>query len=151
RSWSERLHVGGAKALLRRRAERHLAHRHQGEPTHELGRALRLRVEGLDVLERVAEEVEPHRARPPGRVEIENAAAHRVLAGLHDDAGALVSGEIEAFDELVAVDALAGGDVPKRRANEMARGNALQNGVDGGEDERWTSARAGHQPRQRGD
>ena len=85
------------------------------------------------MLQRVAEEIEAHGARAPRREEIEDAAAHGVLAGLHDGAGALEAGEVEPLDQLVHVEALAGGDVLQGAADELARGEALQDGVDGGQ------------------
>ena len=82
RGRAERLQVVAAKALLGLLAERHLADRHQGELLHDLARALRLGIEGLDVLQRVAEEVEAHGRQPPRREQVEDAAAHGVFARL---------------------------------------------------------------------
>ena len=146
---TERGNVGGAKALLGLFAEGNLADRHQGELLDELARALRLGIERPDVLERVAEEVEPHRTRASRRIEIDNAAAHGIFAGLHDDAGALVARQIEARDQLAHVDALAGGDVLQRTSDKFARRNALQYGIDRGDEDVGAPHGTGHQPRQR--
>ena len=58
-------------------------------------RALRLGIEGADRLQRVAEEVEPHRIADAGRIEIDDAAAHRVVARLAHRRGAVVAVELE--------------------------------------------------------
>ncbi len=105
---AEQLDVARAEQLLGLLAERDLAHRHQGELLHRLGRALRLHVEGLDGLQRVAEEVEAYRAGAPRRIKIEDAAAHGVLALLHDGAAARVAHQREALRQVRHVDALAG-------------------------------------------
>ena len=63
---AEQLDVAAAEQALRRLAERDLADRHQRELLHGPQRALRLGVEGLDVLERVAEEVEAAPGCAPG-------------------------------------------------------------------------------------
>ena len=148
---AEGLDVGAAEALLGDLAEGHLAHGHQGEALNDLARALRVGIEGLDVLQRVAEEVEPHGARAPRREEVEDAAAHGILAGLHDGAGALVAGEREPLGQLVHVEALAGGDVFQRAADEIARGQALQDGVDGGQHDGRALAGGGREAGERGD
>ena len=54
---AEQLDVAGAKQLLGLGAEGDLADRHQGELLYRLRRALRRHVEGLDRLQRVAEEI----------------------------------------------------------------------------------------------
>ena len=146
RGRAERLQVFAAKALLRLAAERHLADRHQGEPLHDLAGALRLGIEGLDVLQRVAEEVEAHGRQAPRREQVEDAAADGEFAGFHDGAGALEAGEAQALDQLVHVDALAGRDGLERAADELARRQALQDGVDGGEDDGRPLARDRRQP-----
>jgi hypothetical protein len=141
--------IAAPKQLFGRRPEGHLAHRHQGEPLHDLGRALGLRIERLDVLQRVAEKIEPHRTGAPGRINVEDAAAHGVLAGFHDGAGALEAREIEAPDQLLHVEALARRDILERTANEVARRQALQHCVDGGDEHRWPLMRGRAQAGQR--
>ena len=79
----------------------------------------------------------------PGGIKVENAAAHGVLAGLHDRAGALETGKVEPLDQLVPVDALAGRDVLERPADELARRQPLQNRVDRGEHDRGPLVRGG--------
>ena len=62
--------------------QHHLAHRHQIQLLHRRGGALALRIKGTHGLQRVAEEVEADRGFRTRREEIENAAAHRIFAGL---------------------------------------------------------------------
>ena len=61
----------------------HLAGGIDGQPLQLPGRALRVRIEGPDRFQRVAEEIEPDRLRGARREEVDDAAAHRVFAGLH--------------------------------------------------------------------
>ncbi len=148
---AESLDIAAAEALLGLAAERHLAHRHQRQLLHDLARALRLGIEGLDVLERVAEEIEAHGTGAAGRKEIEDAAAHRVFAGLHDGAGALEAGEVEPLHELGHVEALARRDVLQGAADELAGWKPLQDGVDGGQHHGRPLARGGSEAGHGGD
>ena len=127
---AKQLHVAAAEELLRLLAECDLAHRQQRELLHGLRRALRLHLEGLDRLQRIAEEIEAHRRRTAWREEIEDAAAHREFAGLHDGAAALVAHEAEPLRELAHIDALARRDRLDRPLQECARRHALQDGID---------------------
>ena len=146
---AELLDVAAAEQLLAGLAQRHLADRHQGQALHELAGALGLGIEGLHLLQRVAEEIEAHRRRAAGRVEIEDAAAHRVFAGLHDRAAAREARQIETPGQLAHVEPLARRDGFQRAADELARRHALQDGVDGGEDDGGVLAGGGGEPRQR--
>ena len=148
---AEHLDVAAPEALLGIGPEGRLADRHQGQLLHDLRRALRFRIERLHLLQRVAEEVEAHRGDAAGRKHVDDAAAHRILAGLHDGAGALEAGQAQPLHQPVHVHALAGGDGLQRLADELARRHALQDGVDRGQHDGRIGARARHQPRQRGD
>ena len=64
-------------------------------------RALRDGIELPDAFERVAEEIEPDGARVPRREKVENAAAHRIFARLHDGARAIETRRIEPLDDLI--------------------------------------------------
>ena len=130
---AEQLDVARAEQLLGLGTEGDLADRHQGELLHRLGRALRRHVEGFDRLQRVAEEVEAHGARAPGRIEVENAAAHGVLALLHDGARARVAHEGETLRQARHVDALARRHRLDGALDEALRGNALHDRIDGGQ------------------
>ena len=58
-------------------------------------RALGLGIEGADRFQRVAEEIEPHRLVHARRIKVEDAAAHRVFAGLAHRRGAVVAVEFQ--------------------------------------------------------
>ncbi len=148
---AEQLDVAAPEKRGRRLAEGDLRHRHQHELAHRLRRALRVGVERLDALDRVAEEIEPHGVETPRRKEVEDAAAHRVLAGLHDGPGARIAGMAEALDQPVHVGALAGGQRLDARLEKCARGHLLEHGVDGREHDRGLPAPAEREPRQRRD
>ena len=60
-----------------------------------VGGALGLRIEAADRFQRVAEEIEPHRLGHAGREQIDDAAAHRVVAGLAHGRGAVEAVELE--------------------------------------------------------
>ncbi len=147
---AEQLDIALPEQRRRSLAERHFGDRHQHQLLHELHRALGLRVERLDAFQRVTEEIQPHGICPPRRKEIENAAAHGVLALLHHGPGARVAGKREALRQLPHVDALAGRQRPHRLANERARRNTLQHGVDRRQNDHRLLARADGEPRQRG-
>ena len=65
--------------------------RHQIERAHVEQRALGFGIESADRFQRVAEKVEPHGLIEPGRKQIEDAAAHRIFAGLAHRRGAVVA------------------------------------------------------------
>ncbi len=145
---TELFDVAAAEHLLAGLAQGHLGDRHQGEALHELAGTLRFRVEGLHLLQRVAEKVEADRRRAARRVEVENAAAHGVFAGLHHRAAAREARQIETPDQLAHVEPLARRHGLQRAADELARRRALQDGVDGGEDDGGVFAAGGRQTRQ---
>ncbi len=148
---AEHLHIARAKERRRRLAERDLGDGHQHELAQGLRGALRVGVEGLDALDRVAEEIEAHRARASGREEIEDAAAHRVLAGLHDRPGADIAREAKPVHEPVHVGALTGRNTLDGATNEGARRDALQSRVHGREHDHRLGARAERETRERRD
>ena len=80
------------------------------------GRALRFGIEGADRFQRVAEEIEPHRLRHAGREEIEDAAAHRIFAGVAHGRGARETIGLEPLHEPVHVD-----DIARRRGKRVRR------------------------------
>ena len=118
------LHAGGAAALAHRFVEHvvgrggaegrdiagaeqpdgvggelELGHRHEIERAQLVGGALRLRIEAADRFQRVAEEVEPHRLVHAGREQIDDAAAHRIVAGLAHGRGAVEAVELEPLGD----------------------------------------------------
>ncbi len=88
---AELLAVALAETMDRRVVEQHLADRAQHHFTLAAGRALAQRVEAAHAFERVAEEIEAQRLGRPRRVEIDDPAAHRELAGLAHRVGADVA------------------------------------------------------------
>src|SRR5690606_33961188 len=104
------------------------AHGHEHEALHDLAGALGFRIEGLDALDGVAEEVQADGRGAARWIEIDEAAAYRELAGLHDRARAHVAGARQTLDEPRAIDALAGRHGAQRPAQKVARGDALENG-----------------------
>ena len=71
-------------------------------------------------LERIAEKIEPHRLRHSRREKIENAAAHRIFAGVAHGRGAGKAIGLEPFHQSVHVDHIAG------RCGKRVAGNLLQ-------------------------
>ena len=79
---AEGRHITGTKQPDGVGGELEFRHRHQIERAQFLGRALGFRVEAADRLQRIAEEIEPHRVGHAGREQIDDAATHRIIAGL---------------------------------------------------------------------
>ncbi len=77
-------------------------------------RALGLGIEAADAFQRVAEEIEPHRAERARREQVEDAAAHRIFAGLHHRAGAVEARCFEALRHVVHAGLGAGGESHRR-------------------------------------
>ena len=127
--------VARAETPDRRFVERKLARRNESQAIDGLVGALRFGVELLDVLERVAEEVEPQGAGAARREDVDDAASDGVLAVLDDGAGAREARAVEEAAELSHVDALLRGKRLQRALDEDARGYALQDGIDGGDDD----------------
>ena len=101
--------VGGVLRSSWKQIERQEAHGRQ-----RVLRALRLRLEPADRLDRVTEEVEPHRRLLAGREEIEDAAAHREVADLIDEIGTAEPVARQMGHELVHRVVLAGLDLAHR-------------------------------------
>ena len=82
---TEQLHVALAEGAAHVRRERKLAHRQEFDGIQSRRRALRVRIEGSDRFQGVAEEIESD-GLSSRRIKVENAAAHRVLPGIGDRA-----------------------------------------------------------------
>ena len=150
RGGAEFLHIAGAEAADGFGDELEFGDRHQVEGTQGAFAPLRLRVEGADGLYGVAEKVEAHRHVEARRIEIENAAADRVLARLAHGGGAAEAVELEPFDNARHADDIARRHRERVRRGEVARRKTLQRGVDRGQQHRRLIA-AFHpcKPRQR--
>src|ERR671937_3284167 len=79
---SECRHIAKAEAPDRFAGKLEFSDRHQIERAQLIGRALAFGVEAADRLQRVAEKIESYRLRHARRVEVDDAAAHRIVAGL---------------------------------------------------------------------
>ena len=143
--------IAGAEAPDGFGDELEFRHRHQIEPAQLRFADLRLRVEAADRLQRVAEKIETNRHVHAGRIKIENAAAHRVFAGLAHGRGAGEAVKLQPFDDARHADDIAGRDRQRMCCHELARRHALQRGVDGRKQHRrLVAAFDARQPRQRG-
>ena len=122
--------VSAAETADRLARQLHLAHRHEVEALELAGGALRLRVEGADRLQRVAEEVEADRLRQRRREQVDDAAAHGVFAGVAHGGVAREPVDFQPFDQLVYVDGVArrGGERVLRHASQ--RRHLLENRPD---------------------
>src|SRR5262245_43151249 len=74
-------YVAGTKPTDGFRDKLEFGHRHQIEPAQLLFAALGFGIESTNCLKRIAEKIEPHRHIHAWWIKIENAAAHRILAG----------------------------------------------------------------------
>ena len=95
RGGAEGRDIAGAEQPDGLGGELELGHRHQIERAQFGNGALGLRIEAADRFQRVAEEIEPHRLVHAGREQIDDAAAHRVIAGLAHGRGAGKAVELE--------------------------------------------------------
>ena len=101
--------VAGAKLPDRFRRQLELRHGHEVEIAQIFGGALRFRIEGADRFQRVAEEIEPHRRVHAGGEQIDDAAAHRVIAGLAHGRRAIKAVELQPLHDPRHREEIAGG------------------------------------------
>jgi hypothetical protein len=139
---AELLAVARAEALNRRIVEQDFADRAQHERIERPSRALRQRVEAAQAFERVAEEIEADRLRRAGGKEIDDAAAHRELAGLAHRIGAHVAVVAEKALQPVERDAPARPQRQHPPVEQFARRHPLDERVDRGQDDEWSPFRA---------
>ena len=144
RGAAERFAVARAEARDAVLGEQGLGRRQQGEALGLVGRALVGGIEAADALDLVAEEVEPEAGRLAGREQVDQRAADRIFAGLGDRIGALVAERVQLADQLLAVDALTGGDAAGQLADAERGQQALGGGV-GGRDEKLRAGSLGLQ------
>src|ERR1700734_4079226 len=83
------------------------AHRHEIKRAQLRGRALRLRIEGADRFERIAEEIKPDRRCRARRIEVEDAAARGVIADVAHGARARIAVRLEPVREVFHPHAVA--------------------------------------------
>ncbi len=130
---AERRHIAGAEGADRVARELEFGHRHEIERAQLGTGALRLRIEAADGFQRVAEKIEPHRLAHAGREQVENAAAHCVIAWLAHRRGAIEAVEIEPLHDAGHRQEISGRGGERLPRHDLARRHALQDGVDGGE------------------
>ena len=133
---AEGLHIAGAEAADGLGGELELRDRHEVERAQLVGAALGLGIEGADRFQRVAEEIEPHRIGHAGRKQVDDAAAHRIFAGLAHRRGAHVAVELEPAHDAVHGEHVAGRGRQRLAGDERPGGHALDDGIDGGEQHR---------------
>src|SRR5689334_20041583 len=88
---SEHLAVAAAEALDAVLVEQRFGGGEEHEMIDRTGGALIIGVEAAQSLDLVAEEIEPQRAGFAGGEEIDDAAAHRIFAGVMDGVGAHIA------------------------------------------------------------
>ncbi len=128
--------VTGAEQPDGVRGELELGHGHEIERAQVGVGALAFRIKTADRFQGVAEEIEPHRVAHAGREQVEDAAAHRVVAGLAHRRGA-----VEAVQFKPLGDAAHRQHVARRRrqrllADDGARRHPLQDRIHRGEQHR---------------
>ena len=89
-------------------------------------------VEGADRFKRIAEEIEAD-GTGAWRIEVEDAAPHRILAGIGDGAGAAIADMLKPLDQISHAYRVARCEALHRCGEEVVRRHALQHGVDCGE------------------
>ena len=109
--------------------------RHQVERAHVEQRALGFGIEGADRFQTVAKKIETHGLIEPGRKQIEDAAAHRIFAGLAHGGGAAVAVVLQPRHDPVHRHDMAGRDRQRLRCDRFTRRHPLHDGVDRGQDD----------------
>jgi hypothetical protein len=135
RGRAERVEIPFAERLDARVVEQDLVDRQQGEALRRLDGALGGGVEAADGLDLVAEEVEAERVGVARGEQVEQPAAHSVFARLEHRVGADISVGAEHRRELVAVDPASRLDLGGQLADPRRGEGALEDGVDGGDEE----------------
>ena len=114
--------------------------------------ALRVGIEGPDRFQRIAEEIESDRIAA-GRIEIEDAAAHGILTGIGDGAGAHIAGDLQALDQRLHGQHIAQLKLEARGGDKVARRHLLQQRIEGGQHDKRldVACRAAGERGKRGD
>jgi hypothetical protein len=149
RGGAEGFHITAAEALDGLGGQLEFRHRHQVKRAQRILAALRFRIEGADRFQCVAKKIEPHRHVHARREQINDTAAHRVIAGLAHGRGADKAVELQPACDSVHVEQVAGrGDKRLLRQHVLGR-DAQQRCVDSGEqDRRPLMALFARQPRE---
>jgi hypothetical protein len=142
--------VAGAKQANGVRGELKFGHRDEIEGAQLRGGALAFRIKTADRFQRVAEEIEPHRFGHAGREQVDDAAAHRVVAGLAHRRGAVEAVELEPLGDAGHRQHVAGRGGERLPGDDLACRHALQDRVHRGEQHsRAFAAVYAREPRER--
>ena len=148
---AERFDMAQTETLDGFGCELELGDRHEVEGAKLVGGALTLRIEAADRLQRVAEEIEPYRLGHARCEKIDDAAAHRILAGLAHGRRAREAVELQPAADSAHGEHMARRNRERLPGDEISRRHALKHGIYGGEkDGRAVMALDTRQPRQRG-
>ena len=107
---------------------RELARGEQIDTVHSVRRALAVGVEDPEALDLVVEQVDAQRPGGTHRVQIEQRAAHRVLAVLHHLADARITSLVQTLAERVDVQAIASRDPESMAVDEAAGSDPAHRG-----------------------
>ncbi len=133
RGCAERRDIALAEALDSLGRELELGDGHEVERAQLVGGALAFRIEAADRLECIAEEIEPDRLAHARRIEVDDAAAHGIVAGLAHGRGAHEAVELEPTGDAFHGEHVARHHRERLPRHEIARRHALERGVDGGD------------------
>ena len=135
RGGAEQFAIGRAEALDAVLVEQGLGGGQQGEAVDPVDAALGGGIEAAHALDLVAEEIEAQRLLLAGGEEVDQAAAHRELAGIAHRLGAAIAIGLEQGREPLDVDPLAGREPGDELADAERGQRPLGGGVDGGDEE----------------
>ena len=142
--------IAGAKQPDGVGGELEFRHRYEIERAQLLARALRFGIEAADRFQRVAEKIEPHRRIHARREQIDDAAAHRIVAGFAHRGGAIESIQFEPLGHARHRQQIARRGGKRLPGKRLARRHALEERTDRGEhDGRPLAALDPREPRQR--
>ena len=148
---AERRDVTGAEQPDGVRGELKLGHGHEIERAQVGVGALRLRIKTADRFQTVAEKIEPHRFAHAGREQIDDAAAHRIVAGLAHRRGAVEAVQFKPMRDAAHRQHVAGRRRQRLLADDVARRHPLQDRIHRGEQHgRAFAAFHAGKPRERG-
>ena len=138
--------VALAKTGDRRLVQNHLGHRRQFDQIQFLSGALGCRIKAARAVQRIAEQIEPHRPQIARRIDVDDAAAHRVIAGFHHRRALHKPHAHQKMAQRFFVDPVAHTGRKRRLAQNVARRHPLGRGIQRGEQHKPL----GHAVHQRG-
>src|SRR5271165_2650179 len=133
---AERLDIAEPEAFDRFRRELKLRDRDEFKAVELSGGALAFGIETADRFQGVAEKIEAHRLDGSGGIEIDDAAANRVVTGLAHGRGARESIELQPRDDALHGEHIAGRDRQRLAGDKFPLGHALERGVYAGKENR---------------